>query len=226
MRAKYTLWAITVLIVATAPVLSSARNIELTPYAGFRWSGQLTGTTVEDDKGNLLENIDFESGAIFGLWFDYRVDNRLMLELTAEGFPSKVQGTNTTTREKSDAFDVVLYYLQIGLHYEIIEYGVAAEDVKIRPFVYGGLGSTWFDAAEDRSSNARFNAAFAVGFKFMLSERLGLRTQGRYIWTYMNAANDYWCTGDGTGVGEKCTVFPTSESLSQIDITLGLIITL
>jgi len=226
MKTKYTLWLITALVVISAPLGSSARNIELTPYGGFRWSSQLTGTRTEDDKGNKLENLDFESGAIFGLWFDYRVDNRLNLELTTEGFPSKLQGTNTDTREKSDAFDVVSYCFQIGLQYEIIEYGVAAEDVRIRPFVYGGLGSTWLDAAGDRSSNAKFNVAFAVGSKFMFNERLGLRTQGRYLWTYLNASNDYFCTGDGTGIGEKCTIFPTSESLNQIDLTLGLIITL
>ena len=226
MRAKYTLWAITALVVISAPLVTSARNIELTPYAGYRWSSALTGTSTELQDGTILENLDFESGAIFGLWFDYRIDNRLMLELTAEGFPTKMQGTNTDTREKSDAFDVVLYYFQLGLHYEIIEYGVAAEEVKIRPFVYGGVGSTWFDPAGDRKSNAKFNVAFAIGFKFMFNERLGLRTQGRYFWTYMNASNDYFCTGDGTGGGEQCTIFPTTESLSQIDLTLGLIITL
>lgn len=42
--------------------------------------------------------------------------------------------------------------------------------------------------------------------------------------TYMSAGNDYFCTGTGTGTGTQCTVFPTSESLSQIDISLGLII--
>jgi outer membrane protein W len=225
MRAKYTLLATIALFVIAAPLLASADNIELTPYAGFRWSSQLTGTSLETDEGDTIENLDFESGAIFGLWFDYRIQNRLMLELTAEGFPSKIQGTNIDTREKTDAFDVVLYYFQLGLHYEIIEYGVTAEEVKIRPFVYGGVGSTVFDAAGDHSTNTKLNVAFAVGFKFMFNERLGLRTQGRYFWTYMNASNDYWCTGDGAG-GEKCTVFPTSESLNQIDLTLGLLITL
>lgn len=226
MRSTYMLWAAIALLTVASPQASSARNIELTPYAGFRWSGTLTGTTIELPDGTVLEDLDFESGALFGLWFDYRVDNRLMIELTGEGFPGKLQGSDVQTGDKTDSFDVVLYYFQVGLHYEIIEYGVAAEDVKIRPFVYGGLGSTWIDPAGDRKGNAKFNAAFAVGFKFMINNRLGLRTQGRYFWTYLNAGNDYFCTGDGTGLGEKCTVFPTSESLDQIDLTVGLIITL
>jgi outer membrane protein W len=226
MRANLILLAAIAALLISIPELTSAKGIELTPYAGYRSSGALNSTTVTLDDGTMLENFDFESGAIFGLWFNFRVDNRLKIELNVEGFPSKVQGTDTSTKQKTDAFDVVLYYLQIGLHYEIIEYGVSAEDVKIRPFVYAGLGSTIFDPAGDRSSNAKFNAAFAVGFKFMFNDRLGLRTQGRYMWTYMNASNDYFCTGDGTGYGEQCTIFPTSESLSQIDLTLGLIITL
>jgi hypothetical protein len=230
MRAKYYLLAAMATILVSLPVLSSAGDIELTPYAGYRWSSMLNGTYVDtqDENGNdvRLENLDFDSGAAFGLWLDWRVDNRVLLELTAEGFPTKMVGTNTDTGEKTDAFDIVLYYFQIGIQYEIIEYGVSAEDVKIRPFISAGIGSTWFDPADNRTSTAKMNAAFAVGFKFMFNERLGLRTQGRYMWTYMGASNDYFCTGDGTGTGEQCTVFPTSESLSQIDITLGLIITL
>ena len=109
----------------------------------------LNGTYVNLEDGTKLENLDFESGATFGLWFDYRIDNRLLLELTAEGFPTKMVGSNTDTGEKTDAFDVVLYYFQVGLQYEIIEYGVSAEDVKIRPFISGALGSTWFDPADD-----------------------------------------------------------------------------
>ena len=226
MRAKYTLWAITALVVISAPVMSSAGKVELTPYVGYRWSSQLTGTVVEDSDGNSFENIDFKSGATFGLWLDLRVGERLNLELLGEIFPSKIQGTSVETGAKTDVFDINLYYFQVGLQYEIVEYGVAAEDVKIRPFVYGGLGSTWMDPSGDRKSNARFNAAGAVGFKYMITELIGLRLQGRYIWTYMKASNDYWCTGDGTGTGEQCTVFPTSESLSQIDLTLGLIFAL
>jgi hypothetical protein len=226
MRANLILLAAIAVLLISKPELSSARDIELTPYAGYRWSSALTSTTVQVDEDLSLDNLDFESGAIFGLWFNFRVDNRLKIELNVEGFPTKMQGTDTNTREKTDAFDMVLYYFQIGLHYEIIEYGVSAEDVKIRPFIYGGLGSTVFDPAGDRSSNAKFNVAFAVGFKFMFNDRLGLRTQGRYMWTYMNASNDYFCSPDGSAGGQQCTVFPTSESLSQIDLTLGLIITL
>jgi hypothetical protein len=206
--------------------MSTARNIEITPYAGYRASGALSSTTVQLGDGQSLEDLDFESGALFGLWFDYRLQDRLMFELTAEGFPSKVQGNDASSGESVDAFDVVLYYFQVGLHYEIFEYGVSAEDVKIRPFISGGLGSTVMDAESDRSTNALMNFSFAAGFKFMLNERLGLRTQGRYFWTYMNAANDYFCQPDGTGVGTQCVIFPTSESLNQIDITIGLIITL
>ncbi|MGD8413710.1 MAG: outer membrane beta-barrel protein [Candidatus Latescibacterota bacterium] len=218
--------AATALLLLSTPGLSTARNIEITPYAGYRASSALSSTTVQLSDGSMLENFDFESGAIFGLWFDYRVQNRLMIELTAEGFPSKVTGNELSSGESVDAFDVVLYYFQVGLHYEIIEYGVSAEDVKIRPFISGGLGSTVMDAEGNRSTNALLNFSFAVGFKFMLNDRLGLRTQGRYFWTYMNAANDYFCQPDGTGRGTQCVIFPTSESLNQIDITLGLIITL
>lgn len=46
------------------------------------------------------------------------------------------------------------------------------------------------------------------------------------LWTYLNASSDCFCTGDGTGIGEKCTVFPTTEYLNQIDPTIGLIVTL
>jgi hypothetical protein len=226
MKVKFTMPAAVALMIVVAPGLLFARSIELTPYGGYKASSALSGTSIELRDGTTLDDIDFESGATFGLLFNYRLENRLLLEVNAEGFPTKLKGVDRESGAKSEAFELVMYYLQLGLEYEVIEYGVSAEEVKIRPFIFGGLGSTWFNPAGDRKGNARFNVAFAVGFKFMFNERLGLRTQGRYVWTYMNASNEYFCTGDGTGYGQECTVFPTSESLSQIDLTVGLIITL
>jgi len=224
MKKLYFLMAVLTAFVLVAPTLAHAQKFEITPYAGYRWTSQINGTTITLPDGTTLSNLDFESGMLYGLWLDARVQPRLMLELVLEGMPTKIQGTDDTTGKKTDAYDFNLYYFQLGLLYEIIEAGIAAEQVKVRPFIMGALGMTMFDPAGDRATNSRFSASFAMGFKTMFSQRLGLRVQGRYMWTYMSAGNDYFCTGTGTGVGEQCTLFPTTESLSQIDLTLGLII--
>lgn len=221
---KYTLLTAVVVAVIAAPLLASAQKFELTPYAGFRWTSTMGGTTVTAADGTELSNIDFESGAFFGLWFDIDLLEQLQLEVVAEGFPTSMQATDTDTGARTDVYDISMYYFQLGLLYEIIETGVSKEQIKVRPFIMGALGSTVFDPAGGRDGDGRFSASFALGFKTMFNQRLGLRTQGRYMWTYMSAGTDYFCTGTGTGYGEQCTVFPTSESLSQIDISLGLIV--
>jgi hypothetical protein len=213
-----------VVFAVVVPALARAQSFELTPYAGYRSSSQINGTTVETVDRTILQNIDFKNGAVFGLWFDITLRPRLQVEIIGEGMPTTIQGTNDTTGKMTDAYDITLYHFQLGLLYEIIETGIATDQVKVRPFVMGALGTTVFDPSGDRGGESRFSASFGVGFKTMFSERLGVRVQGRYMWTHMNAGNNYFCTGTGAGVGEQCTVFPASESLDQIDITAGLVI--
>jgi hypothetical protein len=211
------------LLLTIVPASTWAQKFELTPYAGYRWTSTINDATATYRDNRITSNIDFKSGAFFGLWFDIELLERLQLEVTAEGFPTTMQG-NTSTGEKSDVFDVNLYYFQLGLLYEIIEAGVSKDLVKVRPFIVGALGSTTFDPSGDFQTETKFNASFALGFKTFFNQRFGLRIQGRYMWTYMAASNDYFCTGTGSGTGTQCTIFPTSTSLSQIDIGLGLII--
>jgi hypothetical protein len=209
--------------VITAPVLSFAQQMELTPYVGYRWTSQIKGGTYTTPDDRVLTNHDFKSAPNFGLTFDIRLMERLMLEFMGEAMPTTFRAEDDATPKNTGEFDVNLYYIHIGLLYEILEQGISGEDVKVRPFIMGSLGSTIADGEGDIESEMLFSAAFALGFKSMFNNWFGLRFQGRYMYTYLAAANDYWCTGDGTGLGENCTVYPSSTSLSQIDVTLGAI---
>ena len=210
------------LITVVAPSILWAQAFELTPYLGYRWSSQIDGGEFEVN-GHTLTHHDFQSAVNFGLWFDVRLASRVMLEIMAESMPTTFEAWDDSSPKNEASFDVTFYYFQLGLLYEIIEAGIDAADVKVRPFILGSLGSTVFDPGGDRQSNARFSASFALGFKNMFTERFGLRVQGRYMWTYLNASNDYWCP-DTASPTAGCNVYPTSVSLSQIDITAGLII--
>ncbi len=212
------------LLLTIVPASTWAQKFELTPYAGYRWSSKFQNASATLADQRVTENIDIKSGAFFGLWFDIELLERVQLEVTAEGFPTTMQGSISGTGEKSDVFDVNLYYFQLGLLYEIIEAGVSKDLIKVRPFITGALGSTTFDPSGDYQTETKFGLSFALGFKIFFNQRFGMRVQGRYMYTYMNASNDYFCTGTGTGTGTQCTIFPESESLNQIDIGLGFII--
>lgn len=200
-----------------------AEALELTPYFGYRWSSQINGGELEVD-GHTLTHHDFNSSVNFGLWADIRLLPRLMLEIMAEALPTTFEAWDDARPKNEASFDINLYYFHAGLLYEIIEYGVEAADVKVRPYVLGSLGTTILDpSGSERDNAAKFSASFAVGFKNMFTERIGLRLQGRYMWTYLNSANDYWCP-ETPNPSAGCTVFPSSVSLSQIDMTAGLIV--
>ena len=223
MRMKHTILLLVAMIVVTAPVITSAQQMELTPYVGYRWTSQVNGGTYVLDDGSELTNHDFESAVNFGLTFDIRLGNRLMLEFMGEGMPTKFQATDDSKPQRSAEIDVTFYYIHLGLMYEIIEEGINAADVKTVPFLLGSIGSTLVDGEGDVSTDARFSAAFSLGFKSFINNWFGIRVQGRYMYTYLASGNDYWCSGDGTGLGENCTVYPTATELSQIDVTLGAI---
>ena len=89
---------------------------------------------------------------------------------------------------------------------------------------FGGvsLGLAWFDIKDPSVSDAfRFSFSFTGGGKYMISDRIGLRIQGRLLLPISFQGGGMYC-GIGGG-GSSCGVSVGGSVFLQGDISFGLI---
>jgi Outer membrane protein beta-barrel domain len=72
----------------------------------------------------------------------------------------------------------------------------------LRPFVMFTLGTTWLSPADSNVSDEwRFSMMLGGGLKVDMSERVGLRGQGRLWATTISTSGGFWCGTGGCSVG-------------------------
>jgi opacity protein-like surface antigen len=70
------------------------------------------------------------------------------------------------------------------LHGDVV-YHLGSPDAPLRPFVFGGLGATFF-SADDLESETKFSMGLGGGVKYFLWNAIGIRAHFRYKPTMLN----------------------------------------
>ncbi len=181
----------------------SAAEVELTPFLGYQ-----AGGTFETRTGD--QNI--ESSPNFGLVLSVRTRQDGLIEF--------IYSRQQTRLEILDAFgvdqgfDLNVEYLHFGGLWEI-------KQGRTKPFLGLSIGGTRFDPRVDGvSDELYFSAGISGGGKFMFSERVGLRIEGRGLATILGSGGGIFCGFPPGG----CAVTVSGSTLLQIDALLGLIV--
>ena len=187
---------------------SFAQELEITPYAGYMWGGDLRVYTGE------LRGSD---GTNFGLSIDYKVAPGTYFE----AFWFIQSGTMNYKEygqweDQTFVSDLTTNYFHIGILREM------NEDKKFRPFGTFTLGTTIFDPKDSfYSSEWRFSLSLGAGAKYYFSDRIGLRIQGRFMMPMYFSGSGIWCSTGNCSYGVAATTI-----IAQADVTGGLIIVL
>jgi hypothetical protein len=176
---------------------AEAQRIEITPFAGFQFDGEL------DEFGDETTRRDIEQGTTWGLMLDVNVTSYDLVELYYSS-----QGTELN-RGADPAEKVTIDYLQVGAIHEY------SPQRPVSPYVGLTLGATRIDVAGD--SDTRFSAGITLGAKMIVSDHLGFRFDGRVFGT---------STGSGA-IGcsdEVCFGYPDTSIIWQYAVNAGVII--
>lgn len=170
----------------------------------------------------LLSNIPTNRGDIimkdnpdYGLGLKIDIENELSAEVSWS-----MQNTSGDLRtfkgERIFLSDATIHHFLAGAVYEPI-YG------KIRPIGLISVGATLLHPTNKKFNDAvRFTIAMGIGGKFYLSDRFGLRFQGRLILPMQFTEGGFWCStgGCGTYVG-SWTQFIQGDFSGGIFVRLG-----
>ena len=185
----------------------SAQSIEITPQIGYQMNG----------KAYFYQgDITVEDAASYGITIGIPVDWDTYAEFSYSRSDANATFFAKHPDYTDDKFEMASnYFLLSGNKQSGTETVVG----------YGGfaLGAAWFDSKTSRVNDVwRFAASLQAGAKLYLSDRIGIRLQGRLLLPLYFAGGGLYCGVGGGGSGCGVGVSSTS-TIVQGDISAGLI---
>ena len=212
-RILFQLGIVMALLAILIPAASSAQGkIELTPFGGYMFGGKMR--FYEGD-------LKIQDNANYGLIMDVEVapDTKIELMWAHMSTTADFRGGYGFDFLSTPPFDVGVGYIQIGSVREI-------NMDKVRPFGAITLGTTYFlpssETGEVKYDDTwKFSVTLGGGAKIWLTDRVGIRLQGRLMMPM------FW-GGVGFTVGTGGSGFSVGAGTTMVqgDFTGGLIIAL
>ena len=171
---------------AGEPARQTDYRFEMTPFAGYR-----VGGTFEDETTDA--EFELDNAGSFGLIVNMRETANTEWELMFSHQKTEINldgGPGPAT-----AIDINVDYLQIGGTY-------LGDGYRARPYLVATVGLAHLDpASAGLPSDTFFAFSIGGGWKLRPSERLGLRLEGRFYGTVIDADSKIFCVSGPAGAG-------------------------
>src|SRR5262249_13702161 len=164
-----------ILLLAPGAAFAQGAGFEITPTAGYRFTGSVTAY----DNSGFSEGRDLkvDSGAMYGVSFDIPIGYRWQLELLANHQSTAFRLDRGVFNPSTDLGDVDLDYYQVGLIYN---WGRG----QVNPFFGGSLGfSNIKPKFSSLPSDNHFAGTLTGGIKVFFNRNVGLRLEARGYWS-------------------------------------------
>jgi hypothetical protein len=194
-----------VLVAAAAPAAAQPTRFEISPYAGYRWGGELDAS----DNALFDRDVEVDDSETYGVRLNFALNQNFEIELLASHQPTQFTiGGDQLFGDERPLLGVDLETLHAGV---LFQFGYG----QLKPYGVMSLGMTRFDP-EAGSSDDRWSGSFGGGVKLMVNRSLGFRFEGRWYWVD---------TGDDDYYDDCCGYYDDYSygGLFQGEVTVGLI---
>ncbi len=189
----------------------AAKSFQISPFVGYRFGGGFDRVDYDDDFSDLID-VEIDDGGVFGVVFDARLSEGLFLELWASRQQTELGEDAGLFLPPEALFDIDVDYYHAGLIYEWTP-------GQVRPFFGFSAGATRFiPDGPGLDELIRPSFSFGGGVKVMFSEAVGLRLEGRWISTWVEAGDDEFCDH------HSCYDFDQDVYFYQIETGVGLVV--
>jgi hypothetical protein len=166
------------LVLAAAPLHAQART-EIAVLGGYTTAGGIGNTAP------TIQDLEIAGGFTWGAQAGHFFTPNLGFEASWARQDGELAFVNAAQRV--ELFDVGVDQVLGGVAYRFGE-----ETARARPFVFAGLGATFF-RAPDLESETKLALALGAGVKASAGKRVGIRLQARYNPTYLNDSGSDFC---------------------------------
>jgi len=189
------------LVVALAPSAGLAQRVEISPFGGFQFGGDLNV-----DGGDL--NIPL--GGNYGILVDVTFASNGQIELIYNRQATKLEQEGSGT----PLFDLAVHNVHIGALYRF-------PATQVSPFVTVSGGVTRLEPSGDREAASYASGSFGGGLKKFITPNFGFRVQSRFWFTLVRSNDNAFCAPPAAG---GCLVGQNAGLLVQGNLTGGLIV--
>jgi hypothetical protein len=202
---RFSAVALTLLALSVALPAAAASYLEVTPFVGYQFGGELTDYQTGfryrlQDNGNFGVSLDMAMDPHDDTWFELRWSHQ--------------ESELKTTIPELERMDIDIDYFHIGGLQEF-----QGENDHVIPFCVGTLGATHINPnAYGLSSATRFSLGLGGGVKLMSGGPIGLRLEARLLGTYFGSNAAFICGSPG-----GCAFGINGTMLLQGEVTIGLI---
>jgi outer membrane protein W len=181
---------------------TQAQKWEASAFAGY------TPSVDIDRRATELNQLDVRGAFTWGFQAARLFTPHWGAEVVWTQQKSALEG-GTASSGPFDFFTMTIRQLQGHVLYEF-----GGRESKMRPFVFGGVGATFFSAT-DLQSETKLSFDYGAGLNYFAWRGLGLRTHVRFKPTSLNDKS----------AGDVCDPFGFCQSwLSQIEFAAGVVV--
>ncbi len=180
-----------------------AQVFEISPFYGYRFGGEVENPVTGEDYG-------FEDAPAYGLILNIGPedsDKKFEMIWSRQDSSVDMQGLFGVGK-----VDVTIDQIQIGSSVEM-----ELENKRLRPYVTGLVGATYFDA-EGHGSNTKFSLGVGGGAKYFIFPKVALRADLRCFLTVLDSSSGFIFSNGQTVVAFSGT------GMWQGQVALGLYI--
>lgn len=184
-----------VALVCAGAAWAQRPGIELNFIADYLWTTRVSATVPDGSGGFMTGDFDIKNNPAYGLTLDVEVRPGTQLELLYERQDSDMQFIPVAFGSPTQTLGpVVTSYYHIGA-LQGFRRG------KVMPFTGGTLGATSMDPGQANvDTRWMFSFAFHAGAKVYLSDRIGLRFNGRLFASFLDASAGLYFGSQGGGM--------------------------
>ena len=186
-----------VVLVLAAAAQTEAQQIEITPFVGYQFGGEL------DEVGDEPITRDLEQSPTWGLMLDFGITDLDQVEIYYSS-----QGTDLN-RDAEPVEGVTIDHFQIGAIHQY------APNRPVNPYIGISLGASKF--VVDGDSDTRFSGSLCGGVKMVVSDHLGFRFDGR-VFGISTGSSAITCSED------FCIGYPDTSIIWQYTVNAGVMI--
>jgi opacity protein-like surface antigen len=221
---KIALWGVMFLVVGSM-AMAQDKKIEVGVNFGYTLSEGVQIDPIKTSLGTATK-INPTNGASWGLKFDYLATENFSIGFLFDKQKAKLNA------DIQNASPVDIANNNTYNYHAVFTYNLGAQDKKMRPYFFGGLGATNFSGGDSLlhvtpaptmtsvSGETQFSTTWGGGVKVFPSKHVGLNLEMRWTPTYVKSdPAGIWCGGYYWG----CWVVGDSDYSHALKLSGGIL---
>jgi len=187
---RWTKWIFLFLPFFGAFSTQAQQRFEVTPFAGYESSASYPVSAFSTSGGGVVpvDRLRVDNSVAYGTMLDYSFTENSQFDFMWNRNNTSYDARNILTNSYFHAYDSDIDQFQFGALYMFRN-----SEVKLRPYVVGGVGFTHDSNNNGTPNRTEFSWSIGGGVKYYVSRHIGFRGDVRYLPTYGSSSNAVYC---------------------------------